>query len=82
MANVGSPVSRHVNERALGNFPSGSVQCFEVIRNLFDVLDGTVRTDDAVFHVFIPQAKLREVAQQMFIDDDEFTREHAAGIDV
>ena len=64
------------------NLPSGAVQRLEVVRNLVDVLDGTVGTDDAVLHVVVPQAELGQIAKQVLVDDDEFAGKGAASVDV
>lgn len=44
-------ISCHLHDCSLGEFPHGLVEGFDVVWDIWDVLDGAAVGDDAVFHV-------------------------------
>lgn len=57
LANVGSAVGAQVNNGFLLNFPNRFVQIFDVLRNVRDILNRTVRRNNLVFHAVVPDTQ-------------------------
>ena len=59
--------------RFLADLPDGLVEGLDLIRDLFDALNGSVGRNQLVFHVVVPKVEFSQVPQQMVVDDLELS---------
>lgn len=82
LADEGATVGSEVEDLLLRDFPDGLVDGLDVVRNLGDVLDGTVVGDDTVLHVVVPEVEADELAEKPWAYDLELASENTASVDV
>ena len=82
LADKGTAISSEVEDFLLTNLPYGFVDSFDVVRDVGDVLDRSVVSDDHVLHIVIPKAKIDEFTEEPGADDLEFTCKDTTSIDV
>jgi hypothetical protein len=54
LADESSTIRSKVNYLLLAGLPDSFVDCFDIVRDSRDVLDGSIVGDDHVLHVVIP----------------------------
>ena len=81
LANIWTPVCRHIDDELHRYFPDCFVLVLEVLRNV-EVLDRTVVLDDAVFDFLGPLVECQKVTLEVFVGHHEFAGEGAADINV
>lgn len=69
LVDEGAAISGHVDEGALGEFPDGFVEFFDVVRDDVDVLDGPSVEDDLLLDILGPELEPDEVPEEVFVDD-------------
>lgn len=82
LANERSTISGEVDHLLLADFPDGLVDRLNIIGNTWNILNGTVVSDDHVLHVIVPESEVDEFAEEPGTNDLEFTSKDAAGIDI
>eukprot|EP00754_Rhynchopus_humris_P024464 Rhum_TRINITY_DN14894_c1_g1::Rhum_TRINITY_DN14894_c1_g1_i1::g.125998::m.125998 len=71
-----------VDEHLLRDLPHRLVQLFEVRGDRRDVLHAAVVGDDALLHLFVPQAERAQLLDEMLVHHGELARHDAPHVDV
>ena len=71
LADVGAASNGEVHHTLLFDLPDCLVDLAGLCRDLSDRLHGAVESNDLVFNLSRPQAKLNEVSDEMLVDNDE-----------
>ena len=82
LVDEGTPVGGHVDDRTLRDLPDGLVDRLEVGRDLSDVLNRALASDDPVAHLVVPEAELDQITEQPRADDLELAGEDTTRVDV
>ena len=82
LADVCAPISSEIEDFLLRNLPDGLVYCFDVSRDIGDVLDRAIMRDDHVLHVVIPKTEVDEFAEKPWANYLEFSSKDTASVDV
>ena len=80
LANECTTVGGKIQDFLLGDFPDSLVDSLDVVRDVGDVLNGTVVGDDHVLHVVVPKTKVNEFTKKPWADNLEFTSENTTGV--
>lgn len=78
----GTTVSSHLDDGTLRELPDGLVERLDVIRDVGNLLDGAVGSNDAVLHLVRPQTEVDQVLQEPGVDDLELTGQDTARVNV
>mmetsp|Transcript_72698 Transcript_72698/g.210469 ORF Transcript_72698/g.210469 Transcript_72698/m.210469 type:complete len:319 (+) Transcript_72698:277-1233(+) len=81
LVDVGPPVGRHVEDRALLDLPDGLVQGLDLLGEV-QVLHAAVVRDEAHPHVLRPQAQLDQVAEEVAVDLHKLAGHDPAHVEV
>ena len=82
LANVRATISSEINDFLLRDLPDGLVDSLDVVRDVGNILNGTIVRNDHVLHAVVPEAEVYELAEKPGAHDLEFTSEYATGIDI
>lgn len=97
LADVGTTVGGHIdqslsdqsarrreqkNTNLLGDLPHRFVASLDILGEDGHVLNGTLVEDQVLLHVLVPDTQINQLLQEVLVDDLEFAREYAAGVDV
>ena len=82
LADEGATISSKVKDFLLTNLPYGFVDSFDVVRNVGDVLNGSIVSNDRVLHIVIPKAKINKFTEEPGTDNLEFTCEDTTSVDI
>lgn len=82
LADIRSAAHSEVNHTPLLYLPDCLVDLLQVVGDLLNVLHASVIRDDLVLDCRRPKANLEQVANQMFVHNDEFAGEDAPRVDV
>ncbi len=82
LADICAAVGSHIDQVALFDLPNSFVDLFDMIRDAFDLLDGTVKRDDPVLHIIIPQSQLDQVFQQVLVHYYKFSAQYTTNVDI
>lgn len=82
LADECTAVSSHINDFLLRDLPDCLVDSLDLVRDVRDVLHGSVVRDDQVTHLLVPKTKFDQVLQQPRAYNLEFTRKYTTGVDV
>ncbi|KAI6757641.1 hypothetical protein HG531_003466 [Fusarium graminearum] len=82
LINEGTTVSSHLHNLSLRNLPHSLVQSLDLGRDVGDVLDRTVISNDAVLHSIGPKTHVDKILEKPGVDNLELASKDSALVDV
>jgi hypothetical protein len=82
LADEGTTISSEVEDFLLTNLPHGFVDSFDTVRDVGDVLYGSIVSDGRVLHNTISKANVDEFMKEPWTDKLEFTCKDTMSVDV
>jgi hypothetical protein len=67
------PSSSQVDDLPLRELPDSSESALDMIRNLLNVLNGSIVSQEFVLKLLVPDSQIEKLFNQMSINTDEFT---------
>jgi hypothetical protein len=82
LADVCTPLSSEVEDLLLRYLPDGLIDCFDVRRDIGNVLDRAIMRDNHVLHVIIPKAEIDKFAEKPRTNDLKFSSKNTACVNI
>ena len=82
LANESTTISSEIKNFLLTDLPYGFIDSFDVVRDIRDVLNESVASDDHILHIVVPKSKVDKLGEEPGADGLEFTYKNTTSVDV